>query len=143
MRQLRRIGIVIVLAAIPVIAGLLALRPVGIAGAAETKGGMFKPVAPLEDLMSGIEDHFKALEKESGNAKSKTLKKDALVLAELFNVAKFHQSQKDYVDWATQARDALLKMPAAATKGDAAALKASVEALGKNCKACHDKYKKE
>ncbi len=139
----KRNGFVVLLVAVPVAAGLLALHGGANAGAGESLSAPFKPVAPLEFLMEGVKDHFEALTNGIGTAKPKDLKKDALILAELFNVVRFHQPQKDFTGWATSNREAFLRLSADTTKGNASALKAACDAIGKTCKACHDKYRDE
>ncbi len=101
----------------------------------------FKPVAPLEVVMENVDDIFQGMEKKFSGKALKSLKKDALFLAELTNIASFHKSEKDWRDWTDQNIKGFQKLAAESEKGDAAALKATWESIDKVCTACHEKYR--
>ncbi len=134
-----------------VTSAVLAALAFSIISAAGTRGGSaddgkapaaaFKPVAPLDVVMENVDDIFSAMEKKFSGKGLKSLKKDALFLAELSNVASFHKSEKDWHDWTEQNIRGFQKLAAESEKGDAAALKATWESINKVCEACHEKYR--
>lgn len=103
----------------------------------------YKPVAPVHDLMEA-QDHFFSIIKQQLRARGKEdfkeIRISANVLAELCNVNQFQKDKRDYQEWATEARDASLKLAEAAKAKDAAAAGSLVREIHTSCTACHDKY---
>ena len=140
------------LAAVGLIAAAGALLQAGSGAAAETAdaaAGGFKPVAPLEVVMENVDDIFAKVEKQTASKEEKklnpkereALKKEALFLSELFNIVRFHKTEKDWSEWSTKNRDQLLALAKDSGGADAKALKAAHDSIDKTCQACHDKYR--
>jgi len=99
-------------------------------------------VAPLLVVMENVDAIFEDVPaKMKDKSKLKTLKKDAQFLAELFNVAFYHKTEKDWREWAAKNRDQFQKLATESEKGDEKVLKASYDAINETCDACHAKYR--
>lgn len=106
----------------------------------------FKPVASIEALMFGQRTFFKqiheALQQPTSGKRNHTIEEAAGVLAELANVNRHNQDKEDYIGWATDLRDAAVKLAAEAKKKDAddVRMQALSKSIKGSCGACHDMY---
>jgi hypothetical protein len=104
----------------------------------------FKPVAPLISLMYAQDLHYARLNAflvdESEKERAAKVRNEALTLAELANVNRFHKNKADYRQWADEVRGSALELAAAAAGGEFAKAKELSKRINNSCTACHKQY---
>jgi cytochrome c556 len=104
----------------------------------------YKPVAPLDAVMSVVGDVFDGMKEKVKASKYKELKREALFLAEMGHMASQIEArckEKDWISKAEKVKAAALQMAADAGKKDEAGFKKSYAIAGEGCESCHDKYR--
>ena len=106
-------------------------------------GDCYKPVAPPHDLMEAQDQHFEEIKDLLGQQGARRFRKlsiHANILAELCNVNQYQSEEKDYKNWAIEARDLSLKLAKAGKDKDQDAASELVREIHARCTSCHDKY---
>lgn len=106
--------------------------------------GSYALVAPVEALMH-LQDYCfgrvrDLVVDEQAEDRFEEMEAQAFGLAELCNLNAYRAEHDDYRNWAMTARDASLKIAAAAKQKDVEQVKSLSRDIQKTCKACHDKY---
>ena len=120
---------------------IVSLGGLGAATLQSAKAKPFKPVAPLEVLMEGVDDYFLDFEDNIKDKKYKSMKKDALMLAEFFNIAFHHKTEKDWQKLSQEQIAQFQEFSEASAKKNDQALASLFKKIDATCEACHDKYR--
>lgn len=141
----RRVGLTVVLFAGCVWCLVLATT----AESHDAPAGGFKPVAPVDGVMTAqglvIKELKNAVTVSKSPSRPKDIKHLAQAMAELSNVNIHHGEKDDYRKWATDLRDtslALAKEAETKPAPDDAKMKTLLTTIEKTCDACHDAYQK-
>lgn len=115
------------------------------AASAAAKGDdCYKFVAPLEAIMEVMDDVFQGMPEKLKAGKYKDLKREALFVAEIANLATHVGEYKDNKDWHSlleSMKTSSLKMAEAAEKKDENGVKALHAKAEESCDTCHEKIR--
>jgi len=104
----------------------------------------YKFVAPLEPIMEVMSDVFEAMPDKLKAGKYKDLKREALFVAEIANLATHvqeHRANKEWQDLCEALKTSSLKMAEAAEKKDENGVKALHAKATESCDTCHEKIR--
>lgn len=128
----------------PIVLGLFgaaALLSTG-AGTQSTESAL-KPVAPRDDLMHWHDRAFGQVRLGIAQKDAEKAKSYAWLLAELANVNTQHSDDPKYKELAGKLRDGMVAVAEAIEKEEFDKAKQLAMDSGKNCKSCHDAFKKD
>ncbi len=105
----------------------------------------YKLVAPMDVLMDITDTMFYDLEEKIEEKKFKTVRKEALFLAEIANVTRYgyprkSKRQKEWIDYCVKSVDGLLKMGAASKAKKEKEVMRLWKDVEKLCNGCHDDF---
>jgi hypothetical protein len=115
-------------------------------GHAQGKGKEYKPAVKLEFVMEQVDEVYNKLEPGVKEKKFRIVRKQALFLAEMMNLAGYYDSteyskEKGWEDLSNKCRDLLLEAGKAAMDEKAAELTTILGKVEKACEACHEKFR--
>ena len=104
----------------------------------------YKFAVPLEPIMEVMSDVFEAMPEKLKAGKYKDLKREALFVAEIANLATHvqeHRANKDWQSLCEALKTSSLKMAEAAEKKDENGVKALHAKATESCDSCHEKIR--